>query len=234
MSLLTIIQRAARSMSLAVPTAVVNSSDPQVQQMWELANEAGEELARDFDWQILRREQTFLTVADAEQANWFPSDFDRFLSDTQFNRSTRRNLIGPITPQQWQAIQAQPQLNRVFLAWIERGGEVLVTPEPAAGETIAYEYISENWCQSSLGAGQTAFLADADTALIDERLIRLSLRWRFLAAKGLSYAEEMRTFGIELEKAKARDGGNTVINSTGSGPGGYVPSNYPEGDFPGP
>ncbi|MDB5441100.1 MAG: hypothetical protein JWM33_3527, partial [Caulobacteraceae bacterium] len=108
MSLLTLIQRAARAMSLTVPSAVVTSTDPQVLQLWELANEEGESLARDFDWQALRKEQVVAASATPDQPGWLPADFDRFVAETGFDRSSRRPLSGPISPRQWQAMQAQP------------------------------------------------------------------------------------------------------------------------------
>jgi hypothetical protein len=233
MSLLTVVADVCDLISIPRPTAVVSSTDQQVRQLYALANEAGEQLANDYDWQRLRRQHTFTTEAQADQTSAIPADWDHFIANSFFNRSTRRSIIGPITPQQWQAIQAQPQLNRVFLAFIERDDAFLVTPTPTAGETIAYEYISKNWVESASDVGQDRYMADSDVAVVSERLIRLSLRWRFLAAKGLSYAEEMRTYERELEQHKARDGGNTIISATGDDT--YILSpNIPEGSFPGP
>ena len=51
MSLLTIVQRVCRLVSLPVPTTVVTSTDLVVQQLYALANEEGEELADAYDWQ---------------------------------------------------------------------------------------------------------------------------------------------------------------------------------------
>ncbi len=108
-------------MSIPVPTEVVNSTDAQVQQLYALANEEGDELSGTYDWQVMRKQHLFNTVASAVQASAVPSDLDHFIANSFFNRTTMRYIYGPITPQEWQAIQAQPQLNRVFLAFIERG-----------------------------------------------------------------------------------------------------------------
>lgn len=233
MSLLTIVQRTCRILSLPVPTEVVNSTDVQVQQLYELANEEGDELLGCYDWHFLRKQWTFTTADDPEQVNAIPDDFDRFVFETFFNRTTRRNVIGPITPQQWQAIQAQPQLNRVFLAFIERGADFLITPTPTAGETIAFEYISNEWARDADDEPLTEFTADTDTTLFNEGLIRLGLRWRFLKSKGLEYAEDYRSYMTERNQRMARDGGNASISTTGSGS--YILSpNLPEGSFPGP
>ena len=230
MSLLTIVQRVCRLVSLPVPSEVVNSTDLTVQQLYELANEEGEELADAYDWQKLRRQHLFDTVATAAQVSAVPADWNRFISNSFFNRSTRRSVIGPITPQQWQAIQAQPQLNRVFLAFIERDGQFLITPSPSANEEIAYEYVSKNWARSAAGVPQDSFLADTDGTYLDERLIGLGVRWRWKAANGLDYGEDYRTYQTERNQKMARDGGNTEISTTGDAE--YVLSpNIPDGNF---
>ncbi len=230
MSLLTIIQRVCRLVSLPVPSTVVDSSDLVIQQLYALANEEGEELADAYDWQKLRRQHLFNTVATAAQSSAVPADWNRFISNSFFNRSTRRSMIGPITPQQWQAIQAQPQLNRVFLAFIERDGQFLVTPSPSAGQQIAYEYVSKYWARSAALVPQEEFLADTDGTYLDEKLITLGVRWRWKAANGLDYAEDYRTYQTERNQKMARDGGNTEINTTGDSEFVLSP-NIPDGNF---
>ena len=232
MSLLSLVQRACDLLSIPRPVSVVSSQDQQVRQLYALANEEGDELARDNDWQALRVQQTFTTDAQAEQTTAIPTDLDRFVNNSFFNRSQMRPLIGPITPQQWQAILAQPQLNRVFLAFIERQGQFLVTPTPTAGETIAYEYFTKNWAKSATEVPQDSFQADDDGTYLNERLITLGIRWRFLQAKGLDYAESMRTYEIEKQKLKARDGANGILSAGGGND--WLLANLPVGNFPGP
>lgn len=232
-TLLTIVQDACDLLSIPRPDTVVASTDQQVRQLFALANEEGRGQADSFDWQAMRGEHTFVTVASANQSSAIPADLDHFVSNSFFNRTTRRSVIGPITPQQWQAIQAQPQLNRVFLAFIERSGQFLITPTPTAGEMIAYEYISKNWARSALGVPQAQFLADDDENYLDDNLFRLGIRWRFLKSKGLDYAEDFRTYQEYIARKQARDGGNSMISTTGDGQ--YILSpNIPEGSFPGP
>lgn len=232
MSLLTICQKASRLLSIPVPTAVVTSTDIQVRQLWELANEEGYELAGSFDWQALRQQYTFVTVASAVQASALAADMDHFISNSFFNRTTQRNVYGPITPQQWQAIQAQPQLNRVFLSFVERDGQFLITPTPAAGETIAYEYISSYWAKTSGGTAKAEFTLDSDETYLSERVIILGVRWRFLKSKGLDYAEDFRTYMTERAQTQARDGGATVIDVGGRNPYNFF-ANIPDGNWPG-
>lgn len=232
MSLLSIVTEVCGRLSLAIPTAVVGSTDGQVIQLLALANVAGRELAQSYDWQAITEEKTFVTVAAIAQPAAFAADFDHFIANSAFNRTTRRPVNGPLTSAQWQAVMAQPQLNTVFLVYNERQGSFNFSPAPPAGQTIAYAYVSLDWAKSATGTPQASFLADTDTSYLDETLIADSLVWRFLRAKGLSYAEEMTTYERNLEQQQARDGGSTMLS--------VVPQAInlnrgmvPDGNFPG-
>lgn len=234
MSLLTIVSEVCGRLDLPVPSAVAGSTDAQVVQLQALANKAGRDLASDYAWQTLVAEQTFTTTNTSVQSGAIPPDLDRFIPNSFFNRSTRRPIVGPVTPQQWQWLIAQPSFSTVYLMYRERGGEFLIGPPtvaPPAGQTMAFEYVSVNWAKSASGTPQASFQADTDTAYLDEGLIADATVWMFLRAKGMSYAEEMATYERNLEKAKARDGGSTELS--------IVPTrinlsraNVPDGSWP--
>ena len=240
MSLLSTVASACRLLSIPVPTTVATSTDTQIQLLFELANEEGQELARSADWVILTREWEFNSSATTVQAAFLPDDFDHFLHDTMFDRTTRRQVIFPITPQVWQAIKSQPQLNRVFLAARMRGvasGNTFIpggffTPTPSLGDDIAYEYVTNNWCMNAAGTPQTSYEADTDVAFLDEALIKLGLRWRFRKSKGLDYAEDFRSYETQKQQSQARDGGSTQINASGRTIYSDVFPNIPLGNFP--
>lgn len=231
MSLLTIVQQTCDLLSLTRPTIVATSTDQQVRQLFALVNEEGADLASSYNWQVLTKQHTFTTTADPEQTGAVPSDWDRFLSNSFFNRTTLRQMFGPITPQRWQAIQVYPQFAGIYLAFRERDGAFLITPTPPAGETIAYEYVTKNWARSNAGTGKDSFTADSDTSYLDERLIKLGLRWRWKAAKGFPYAEDFKTYEMQKAQIQARDGASTAIN-TGGDPYYNWRANVPEGNFP--
>jgi hypothetical protein len=73
---------------------------------------------------------------------------------------------------------------------------------------------------------------DADTTLLDERLIRLAIIWRFKQTKGLDYAEDMKTYEIERQKICGKDGGATALNIAGSMQF-TLGANVQSGSFPG-
>jgi hypothetical protein len=178
-----------------------------------LAQEEGLALMGRYPWQALQREYTFTTVAADTQTNGLPSDFDnRIIPDTVFNRSTRRRVAGPLSPDEWAQTKASlvTYVNPTFRI---RGGTFLMTPNPPAGETVAYEYISKNFCTSSAAVPQAAWAADGDLGVLDERLMTLGLVWRFRHAKGLPYGEDLALYERRVMDVQMRDGAKPRISS---------------------
>lgn len=215
MSLLTICQEVCGRLSLTIPPIVVGSTDPQVVQLYTLTNVAGRQIAQGFNWQALTLEQSFVTTGTTDQPGAIPTDLDRFIANTFNNRTTRRPVLGPVTPQVWQWLIAQPAYSTVYLMYREREGDFLVGPPtvaPPAGQTIAFEYVSKNWAKTAGGTPLPKFLADDDETYLDDSLLTDSCVWQFLRAKGMSYAEEMATFERNLDEAKGRDGGSSRLH----------------------
>ena len=221
MTVLTIVQGVMGRLSLTQPTMVVTSTDRNVQQFFQLLLEGADALSKAGSpggWQSLQGEQTFITVAQEEQTNTpIPEDFRRFVPDSFFNRSTNRQVTGPLTPQQYQQTKVWPQLTAPYLMFRERESKFIIDPAPPAGETIAYEYISSYWARSSAGVAKARFTSDDDTSYLDEELLKLDLRWRWKQAKGLDYGEDMATFERERALALGDDGGSGSLNQGGPG-----------------
>lgn len=184
MTLLTIAQAAADEVQINRPGSVVGNSDPDAQRFLRFANKAGEWLSRQYDWQALRKEQTFTSTATETQAGALPSDFGRFVTETFWNRTQYRLVTGPVSSVQWQGrrASANPDTPEFFSY---RGGTILVSPTPKAGDTYAFEYVSNEWTQGA-GGGATAstFAADTDVSLIDEELVTLGVIFEWLQSEG--------------------------------------------------
>jgi len=66
------------------------------------------------------------------------------------------------------------------------------------------------WIYSEGGEPQATFLLDTDVIAFDGRLAISGLKYRFLKAKGLEFAEEMRDFLTRLNKLAARANGRVL------------------------
>ncbi|MGD9650608.1 MAG: hypothetical protein AB7G80_04980 [Dongiaceae bacterium] len=214
MSLLTMIQDAAREVGFELPNTVIGNNDATARQLLALLNREGKILSRRHNWTALQREYSFTTVA-SQEAYALPEDFDRLLNQTAWDRSQRRSLQGPVTPERWQAIKsglgAGAGIDRRYR--IRRGAalnnELIIDPIPASsGESLVFEYISSHWCRDAAGETTNNNLTnDSDLPLLSEDLLTLGLVWRFLAAKGLSYQQAQLDYEREVAQAIARDGG---------------------------
>lgn len=211
MTLKTLINRAQDKLSLPRSSTVMASTDSNVALLRELATEEGEVLSRAYNWQGITKEQTFTSVASSVQTGAVPSDYQRIVNGSFFNRSQQRRITGPLTSDEWQAQQA---LTTAFLldAFRFRGDDILIVPTPDAGDTYAFEYVSNQWCKSTGDVNQSVWMADEDTALLPENLIRLGVIWRFRKARGFDYAEEFNTYEFEVAQEKMRDGGKRTLN----------------------
>ena len=229
MTALTLIGKACARLGVTVPGAVFSSTDTQVIQLRNLMNQEGQELGTRHPWTALTTEKTFTTVATSIQTSAIPSDMAWYINDTMWNRTTDQKVRGPLTSQEWQQEQAISTAV-IYPSFRFRGGDLLMLPTPTAGQTVAYEYISLNWAETSGGSGLSAMTADTDVGILDEGLITLGVICRFLQAKGLDYAEAFRTYQMEVNKAVARDGGSKTYLIGG----GYTPyyyGNIPDGGW---
>jgi hypothetical protein len=224
MSLLTLVQDACVRLGITKPASAYGSADPQIVQLVGLAQQEGKELNRRHAWQRTTKEQTFTATATEAQASALPSDFDRYIDETMFNRTRKRHVYGPLTPQEWQ-FQKSVLTSTIVENWRQRGNSVMITPTATASDTYAFEYVSTNWCQSSGAVEQSSWAADTDTGLLSEDLMKLGVIWRFKSAKGFSYDEEFRNYELQVAQAIVRDGGKKTLNISRS------KTNQPRGIF---
>jgi len=234
-TLLSLVKDAADIIGLPRPSAVVGSGDQTVRRLLALAQIEGNELSRRHEWQALVKEKVHVTLAAEDQGavTTLISDFRSLIGGTMWNRSTQDYVGGPVSPQDWQEYKAQTSAGPYFDFRI-RGGKLLVFPAPAAGQNLALEYISTNWCQSSGGTGQTAWALDTDTGILSEYLMTLGLVWRFQQVAGLEYGEAMRSYERAVVDAVAKDGSRPVLSlAEGSFDIGYRPTaRAPDGSWP--
>lgn len=212
MTIATIVSNATDRIAVTLGgTSVFSNPGETARQMRALANQEGTELMRRGSWQALTKETTFNALAQETQTGVIPSDFDHMLNETFYNRTRKRQVVGPLTPKEWQE-QKSIVATVLYDSYRIRGGSVLMIPVPSAGDEYAFEYISNQWVRTTDDEARTAFTADSDTSILDEELITLGVIWRFLKAKGFDYAESFRTYELQVSQALARDGSKRTVN----------------------
>lgn len=232
-SLLVIAQDAADQIGLARPSTVIGNTADEVAQIIRFANQEGIELAGRGPWQVLTKEQTFTTVAAEIQTSAIPSNFGRFIHETFWNRTRKRPLYGPVSAQEWQNLQAWSS-NPMRDTFRQRGGDILITPTPTAGDTIAYEYVSKNWLTNDAGdTARSKWAADNDIPILDAELIKLGIVWRYRQSRGLPYEDDLAFYNAQVEDALREDGPRRTLSMASPSPyGGRRPGIVvPEGSW---
>lgn len=244
MSLLTLVQKFTLRTALPKPATVVGNTDAQVQQMLTLLEEECIELAARYQWAGLINEATFLTKAQEDQGTLAslgsgPTTTNALryiLNQNMWNRTLRLPVFGPVNSPDWQELKAFTNTGPFYqyrIRGVTTGAQasLLFNPSPTAGHTVAFEYVSSNWCLNGTTPAQV-FVADADTILLPESLVALGLRWRWKKEKGLNYGEDFASYERMVMDAMGRDGTKKTLNMANPTseirPGIWVPAgNWP-------
>ena len=230
MTCLTIVNSVLGRLGLNTTNAAVGSTDLQIQNIVALSNEEGQELAYRYPWTVLQNEATYTTVATEDQGaiDTIAPGLNYIINDTIWNRSLRRPVFGPKTPQGWQQNKAFA-INGPWSNFRIQGGHLKMYPTPSAGQDCYFEYITKNWCTDSTGVtGKSEWSADTDVSLLDEAIIILGTIWRWKKLKGFEYAEDFNIYERRVMDAMGRDGSKDWLSLTNTKydvfPGVVVPS----------
>lgn len=141
-----------------------------------------------------------------------PDDFAYFIQQTFWDRAFRWQLLGPLNAQEWQVLKSGISPTGPRRRFRIMSNRFYLDPVPADnGSKEVFEYYSNGWAQSSTGTAQNSFMADSDNYLLDDDCMILGLKWRFKAAKGLDYTQELASYEQAKETEMARDGGNRAL-----------------------
>ena len=214
MTILSMCQNVADFTGFERPTSVISNTDPIARQLLALAQREGKQLMRVSDWAILKKEHTFST-SNGTAAYALPSDFDRLVLETSYNRSDNDILTGPISSSEYQLVNhgmaTTGTTEKFRLKAASNALKFELDPTPSSTQTIGFEYVSTQFCQSSGGSGQAVWTADTDTGILDETTMEMGITWRFKAAHGLDFAEDFRQYQLEVRQAVARNGSSPVL-----------------------
>lgn len=234
MTLLTMMGDVRNAMGFSAPTAVMSSTDTMILELLAMANTSGKSLVTAFPWQEITKQQLFTSTAAFSQGSFqslcTDNDFNRIVNNTLWNRSQILRGTGPITGVEWQNNQAASAAAPFpkFRIW---QGQLFIGPSvPTAGDTWAFEYVSNNWCEGALGTGQNAWVADTDTGILSEELMKLDIIWRWKASKSLEYADDKANFDDQFNLRTGQTTGARELYLGGANV--IFPINVPEGNWP--
>jgi hypothetical protein len=215
MSLLTAIQDAMLLCGLTKPLAVITSTDNAVQQFVAFAQQEVDETFTGNNWRNSRIDMQI--TGDGTSTLWpLPTDFERMLPGQALwsHKYPSIPLQGPIGEADYLALKALPVMP-VRPVWRLIGGILEIWPALSSGEIVNGVYFSTNPIASA--DGLTRYLRwtnDTDFAMFPETILRSGIIWRWKKSKGLDYAEDFRTWQMELEKKAGHEAGAKIVRMT--------------------
>lgn len=224
MTLLSMCQQAAREAGFDAPATIIGNTNTTAVKLLAAAQTEGRVLSLGtmpnrnggaktgrHDWQAITKEYTFNTVISTE-AYTLPTDFRRLVDDSCWDR-TNDQPLNLVSPQQWQflkgSVTATTSLRKNFRF---RQNTIIIYPTDIVA-AIYFEYVSTQWCRATgAGAYKTAWAVDTDVGVLDEDLMTLGIKWRFMSMLGIPYYEEKQEYEDEVLRAMGDDKGKKKIS----------------------
>jgi len=166
-------------------------------------------IAARYEWQSLKKEYTFTTVAAEIQPSGLPSDLLRVVPDTMWVAGLL--FQGPVNDADWAAMRAG-RLPQAWPAFRIYGDALHLWPVPGVNQSVTYQYISNAVGKAADTTARTRFAADTDTTLWDDELMTLGLVAALRQSERLDYAQDMADFETCLANRIKADGGSRILS----------------------
>lgn len=247
MSVLTIAQNVAQEAGFSVPSTLVSNADEIAVQLLALITAETTNLSQgiiagravDFYWQRLITRGT-ITFVNGTEAYAFPTDYNAsYVPNTMWNVTTGRPVIVPLSAEQFEIQKNYLITSSIDYMMYIYGNQFHFMPVPSSTDSIVYEYLSTNYFRASGGTAKAAITVDTDTTAIDENIVKLGVKFRFLQAKGLlptvgyQSAFEYMDYVAAAERAMMKDGaGKPILNMSNSQNPWWLAAHTPDSNWP--
>lgn len=163
-----------------------------------------------------------------------PSDWNRQINRTHWDRTNHWEMLGPKSPQEWQWLKGGIVSTGPRVRYRIVGNKFQIWPMQISESNVVYEYVSNSWIYAASATTPTksAFTVDTDTTIFRDRTMIAGLKYLFWQIKGFDTTAFEAQFFREVEKEKAQDKGaptlslapsyNTVLISPANVPDGNV------------
>lgn len=136
-----------------------------------------------------------------------PSDYDRPIPRTHWDKTKHWEMLGPETPQQWEWLISGYISTGPRIRWRLLGNKFQIWPIVTAAEVLGFEYVSNAWVSAADGTAKSFFTVDTDTCIFPDRLMVLGLKKKYLEIKGFDTTAVDRDYNNILMAEKAANNG---------------------------
>jgi hypothetical protein len=212
-----ILNRVAVEVGLRTDTNPWSDNQQHFEQMRNLLQLSGEELALVFPWEFAVKEHQ-ITTSGSDSGNYpLPDDFLYMLNQTGWERSENVPLFGPLSAQDWTYLLGRDLVSYTIYATFRlKQGEFSIFPQPPPdGLDINFEYQSDAWVDTT-GDGQpdtNTISGGSDVILYDRTLITRLLKLKWLEAKGFDTQKPQADFNQIFDSVAGRDKAAEILSA---------------------
>lgn len=164
----------------------------------------------------------------------WPSDFDRMIDRTQWDKTKHWEMMGPETAQEWQWLKSGYIATGPRIRFRQLGGYFQLWPAVSANEYLGLEYVSKNGVIASgdVQPSKQQFSVDTDTCIWNDQLMIAGFKMAYFLAKGFDSAPYIADYQRELGIAKATEAGSRNLSFAPGYPGVLItPANIPDSGY---
>ena len=177
----TILNQVLGECGFAKQANFINSQNSDVSQLVALAIRSARVLSKN-KWQVLRKTTNILLTTANEYD--LEADFRQLIPNTPWTKGRADKPDFPTSDEAWAYVEARNIQNSLRYSMRFEAGKIAVL-NPVVGETITYEYVTNNPITDITGAtSKPRFTVDSDIWIIEDDLIEMDLVWRFKRLKG--------------------------------------------------
>jgi hypothetical protein len=156
---------------------------------------------------------TGVTLTFAQTKYAFPSDYQRIIDRTQWDKSKHWEMLGPESPQQWQWLKSGYIATGPRIRWRILGNTFQIWPGVSTSEYLGFEYVSNYWViDGNTGARKASFTSDGDTCLFDDRLMVAGLKLKYFGIKGFETQILQDEYDSILDSVKGEEQGAPMLS----------------------
>jgi hypothetical protein len=141
-----------------------------------------------------------------------PSDYDRQIDRTHWDKTKHWEMLGPETAQQWEWLISGYISTGPRIRYRIMNNQFQIWPIVTTNEVIGFEYVSNAFAADSGGAAKSSFTVDTDTCIFPDRLMVLALKKKYFEIKGFDTTAFTRDYMVELSNARAADAGSATLS----------------------
>lgn len=211
---------------VAVPSSIIGNTSPTAKLLKSAAQDIGRYLERTYNWQDLKQEYSFAT-SDGVTGYDLPEEMRRFANMTIWSDTDDWPLV-KVTDADWRVMQSGGVISSLPFRFSVFNTRINLHPAPGTDSyTIKFDYYSKYFCESDSGTGQDRWLADTDVCRLDDNLMALGVRYKYLERNGLPFDEDKASF-IEAADSLFTDDRPREMIALGRGPLHRPPINIPD------